>query len=80
MTMGRISGRDQDKAKISGLTPKRIADTMTYEEASQTIVCKKIYMNQLRYDAVPDEAKKIYQNGIEPHYLIMGEVLPYKRD
>ena len=32
-------------------------------------------MNQLNRSALPAEAAKIYQNGIEPHYLIMGEVL-----
>lgn len=73
--MGRLSGRDGDKAKTAGLTPRPIEDSVTFAEAAQTFVCKKIYMNQLCYDAVPDYAKKIYQNGVEPHYLIMGEVL-----
>lgn len=72
--MGRLSGRDCDKAACSGLTPKELAGSVTFAEAEQTFVCRKIYMNQLRRDAVPEEAKQIYQNGIEPHYLIMGEV------
>ena len=72
--MGRLSGRDCDKPWEAGLTPKDLGGCVTFAEASQTLVCKKIYMNQLSYDAVPEYAKQIYQNGIEPHYLIMGEV------
>ena len=74
MKMGRLSGRDCDTPKEAGLTPKALDGCVTYAEAEQTFVCKKIYMNQLSYDAVPEDAKRIYQNGVEPHYLIMGEV------
>lgn len=73
--MGVLSGRDTNKVQEAGLTPKALGREMTFAEATETIVCKKIYMDQLRYDAVPDAAKRIYQNGVEPHYLIMGEVL-----
>ena len=75
MKMGRLSGRDADKPKAAGLTPAAAGDTVTFAEAEQTFLCKKIYMNQLNYDAVLEEAKRIYQNGIQPHYLIMGEVV-----
>ena len=74
MKMGTLSGRDGDKAAESGLTPKDLGSCVTFAEANQTFVCRKIYMNKLNFDAVPADAQKIYQNGIEPHYLIMGEV------
>lgn len=74
MTMGTLSGRDADKPKAAGLTPSPLDGAVTYAEASETIVCKKIYMAQMKREDVPDEAKKIYQNGIEPHYIVMGEV------
>jgi flavin reductase (DIM6/NTAB) family NADH-FMN oxidoreductase RutF len=74
MKMGTLSGRDGDKAAESGLTPKDLGGCVTFAEANQTFVCKKIYMNQLNRDAVPEDARQIYQNGIEPHWLIMGEV------
>lgn len=73
--MGRCSGRDCDKAKEAGLTPVSVAGSMSFRQAEQTFICKKLYMNQLRFDAVPDFAKQIYRDGVEPHYLIMGEVL-----
>ena len=28
----------------------------------------------MKYEDVPDAAKRIYVNGIEPHWIIMGEV------
>lgn len=74
MKMGRLSGRDCDKVSEAGLTPKDLGGCVTFAEANQTFVCKKIYMNQLNRNAVPEDARQIYQNGIEPHWLIMGEV------
>lgn len=73
--MGRLSGRDTDKTAASGLTPRILGENVTYAEASETFICKKIYMAQMKYEDVPDVAKQIYQNGIEPHYIIMGEVI-----
>lgn len=73
--MGRTSGRDCNKVQLAGLTPVEAGGSMSFREAEQTYVCKKIYMNQLNRDAVPEFAKQIYTNGVEPHYLIMGEVV-----
>ena len=75
--MGSLSGRDTDKVREAGLHAEEIDGTMTYEEAGEIFVCRKIYMEQLNYDEVPEEGKRIYQNGIRPHYLIMGEVERY---
>ena len=75
MKMGRLSGRDVDKAAASGLTPCAAGDSVSFREATRTLICRKLYMNQLNRAELPAEAAKIYQNGIEPHYLIMGEVL-----
>jgi len=72
--MGTLSGRDCDKIAEAGLTPKPVQGGMTFAEAEQTFVLKKLYMHELDYDSVPEAAKRIYQNGIEPHSLIMGEV------
>ena len=75
--MGRMSGRDGDKAAAAGLTPRFLPVGVTYEEAAETFVCKKIYMAPMAYEDVPPEGKRIYQNGIEPHWIIMGEVADY---
>ena len=73
--MGTLSGRDLDKVKAAGLTPKVLPDGMTFEEAEETFVCRKLYFHTLDFDSCPEAARRIYQNGVQPHYLIMGEVL-----
>ncbi len=75
LLMGRMSGRDGDKAAAAGLTPKFLPEGITFQEAAETFVCKKIYMAPMAYEDVPPEAQRIYQNGIEPHWIIMGEVV-----
>ncbi len=76
MLMGRVSGRDGDKAAAAKLTVRPLDGCVTFAEAEETFVCKKLYMHQLDYDACPEAAKQqIYKNGVEPHWLIMGEVV-----
>ena len=74
LLMGRLSGRDGDKAAAAGLTPRFLRSGITFEEASETFVCKKIYMAPMAYEDVPPVAQRIYQNGVQPHWIIMGEV------
>lgn len=72
--MGSKSGKDFDKVKLSGLTPKFLENGITYEEAAETYVCKKIYMNQLDQSKFPESAEKLYKD--EPaHYVIFGELV-----
>ena len=75
--MGQMSGRDGDKAAAAGLTPRVLLQGITFKEATETFVCKKIYMAPMAYEDVPPVAQRIYQNGIEPHWIIMGEVVDY---
>lgn len=75
--MGRMSGRDGDKAVAAGLTPRVLLQGITFKEATETFVCKKIYMAPMAYEDVPPVAQRIYQNGIKPHWIIMGEVVDY---
>ena len=77
LLMGRMSGRDGDKAAAAGLTPRILPQGITFQEATETFVCKKIYMAPMAYEDVPPVAQRIYQNGIKPHWIIMGEVVDY---
>ena len=74
--MGSKSGRDVDKVKVTGLNPMFLENGITYEEAETTLVCKKIYMNELNKDSLANEMLEFYKNSGEedPHYLIMGKV------
>ena len=75
--MGRLSGRDGDKVAAAGLTPRALEGSVTFREATETFVCEKIYMAPMAYEDVPPVAQRIYQNGIEPHWIIMGEVVDH---
>ena len=73
---GTVSGRDEDKVKGSGLTPKVLdCGAVCYEEASLVIVCRKIY----DYDFDPAKfldptTEKNYPNK-DYHRAYIGEVV-----
>ncbi|HHY26579.1 MAG TPA: flavin reductase family protein [Desulfitobacterium dehalogenans] len=47
--LGRVSGRDVDKIKESGLTVIKTDDgTPYFEEAKMTLFCKKLYAQELK--------------------------------
>ncbi len=73
--MGSQSGRNVDKAVVAGLTPVFLEDGVTYKEAKQTLVCKKIHAQQMNIDLFPKEVSKLYEPGTESHYVIIGEVI-----
>ncbi len=41
--MGRVSGRDEDKMKNSGLTLSSEGGAPVFKEATLTLICKKLY-------------------------------------
>lgn len=73
--LGTVSGRDTDKVKASGLTPEFLENGITFEEAEETFVCRKIYSQQLSWDDIPQFAHKIYGSCTDPHIIFMGEVI-----
>ena len=73
--MGSKSGRDINKAEACNFEAVEVDGSISYKQAKETFVCKKIYCAQMKYEDVPEYGQKIYQNGIEPHYIIMGEVI-----
>lgn len=75
---GSKSGRDTDKPKAAGLTPKPLANGVTYEEAKETLVCKKLFVQQMDKDAIPEACQKSFysmQGETQSHYFVIAEVL-----
>lgn len=74
---GTKSGRDTDKLELTGFKPYQLAGGVTYEEAVETYVCRKIFMQQLDKKQIPDFAQSFY-NGPGPdnqeHYFIIAEI------
>ena len=73
--MGSKSGRDCDKVALTALTPKALANGVTFEQAEATIVCRKIYWQDLDRGAMPPEVAATYYKTEEPHRMYVGEVV-----
>jgi len=76
--LGSKSGRYLDKISLTKLTPEFLKNTISFKEAKLTIVCKKIYSQELDITRVPKdpeyETERFY--GKEPiHKMYFGEVI-----
>lgn len=72
--LGTKSGRNSNKMKEISLTPKFLENGVTFGEAKQTFVCKKLYMGQFDKNGLaPDVKDKIYPDG-EGHFVFVGEI------
>lgn len=72
---GRCSGRDINKVEKSGFNPVFMDDGITYSEANETIVLRKIYMEQLNKDLFNEDILSCYKDNGPAHYMIIGEVI-----
>ena len=77
--MGSVSGRDTDKDRASGLTPKAIGRATTYEEAEITLLCRKIYRQDLLAENMPEDVVTAYYESDAPHCMYIGEVVGCER-
>lgn len=73
--MGSISGRNADKDKEAKLTPMEHNGVTIYKEADMTLICKKIYQNDLDKNAIPKEQVDRYYKVEEVHTMYIGEVV-----
>lgn len=75
LIMGRKSGRDIDKVKECSFHPIYLDNGVTYKEAEETFVCKKIFMQQLDKDKIPADSLHFYGEKGKAHYMIIGEII-----
>lgn len=84
--MGSHSGRDGDKAAAAGLTPVAMGESVAYEEAELTFLCRKVYQHQMSKDGMAEDIREYYEanpkvyphdgNGEwQPHWAFVGEVV-----
>ena len=78
--LGSRSGRDCDKVGMSGLTPAAVetpyGSTVTFAEAELTLVCRKIFRQDMdRALILNDIADEHYGPGEPAHTLYAGEVI-----
>ena len=72
---GSLSGRDVDKTALSGFTPVFGEGFVTYRQAWVTLVCKKIYRQDMQADGMPDGRREEYYKDEAPHTVYWGEVV-----
>ena len=73
--LGSKSGRDIDKKNISELSPKVAGDSMTFEEAEITLVCKKLFKQKLLPENMPKEVVSSLYADNDLHDMYIGEVV-----
>lgn len=73
--LGSKSGRDMDKMKDSGLTPVQAGASMSFEEAEVTLVCKKLFKQQLDVANMPNDVARAMYEGQAPHDMYIGEIV-----
>ena len=73
--MGSKSGRDCDKDAEAGLTAIPCGETVTYKEARRTLLCRKLYCQDMELDRFPEDVKERYY-GVDPaHRMYIGEII-----
>ena len=73
--LGTLSGRDGDKVSKSGLTPEFLEQGVTFREAETTLVCRKIYRQDLEIAAMPEQVVKGFYKTEAPHTMYIGQVV-----
>ena len=73
--LGSKSGRDMDKMKESGLTPVQAGKSMSFKEAEVTLVCRKLFKQQLNVANMPEDVAKAMNEGQAPHDMYIGEIV-----
>lgn len=54
--LGTVSGRDEDKIAVSGLSVAHESDTPYFEEAKRVLICKKLFAQPFEPEAFLDES------------------------
>ncbi|WP_291651162.1 flavin reductase [Clostridium sp.] len=73
--LGTVSGRDEDKLSKTNLTVAYVDNTPAFEEAKLTIICKKLYAQELKPQCFIDKDidKQCYPEK-DYHTLYIAEV------
>ena len=75
VTLGTKSGRDGDKVALTKLTPKPLEKAMTFEQASVTLLCRKLYWQDLLTERMPQDAQETFYHSEPAHRMYIAEVL-----
>ena len=73
--LGTVSGRDGDKVAQTSLTPEFLDNSVTFKQARLTLVCRKLYRQDMDLAAMPEDVqRRAYADG-DVHTAYIGEVV-----
>ena len=75
LVLGTLSGRDGDKLARTTLTPVALEGAVAFREAERTLLCRKIYWQDLDRAHMPRDVVERFYTPEEPHRLYIGEVV-----
>jgi flavin reductase (DIM6/NTAB) family NADH-FMN oxidoreductase RutF len=76
LLMGSRSGRDGDPLKGTSLTPADDLGYVTWNEASLTFACRKLYQETMKKENIPAGiANAFYGPDEQAHRMYIGEVV-----
>ena len=73
--LGTKSGRDGDKVSEVGFDVVECGQSVTFKQAKTTLLCKKIYRQDLVWDTMPADVIEKYYTEEAPHTVFVGEVI-----
>ena len=73
--LGSVSGRDKDKVSLTKLTPKFLDNITTFKEAKETLVCKKLYSQDMDINSIPSDIKDKLYSDSDIHTMYIGEII-----
>ncbi len=74
-TCGTMSGRDVNKAELTGLTASFSEGAPVFEQSRLTIVCQKQYVQHMEESCFTDSAPLKWYPEKDYHYIVMGKIL-----
>ena len=73
--LGSKSGRDMDKMHDSGLTARETDHSITFEEAETTILCRKLFCQELQTENMLPEIATAFYSVDAKHDMYIGEII-----
>lgn len=73
--LGTLSGRDGDKVAKTSLTPVAAGSGVSFSQAHTTLLCKKLYAQDMDPRAIPADLLEKMYGGETPHRIYIGEVV-----
>lgn len=71
---GTNSGREVNKAKVTGLTPAFDEKAPYFEQAKLTVICKKMYFQDMSEAGIIDKDILQYYHGNDYHRMYAAEM------